>query len=122
MAARRGAKERRTRQEGRRRDLDSMAFCPREAVGVASVAKMPLRKTRPKARRLTHPAVRLQRGAILSACARVFASLFQILPLDETPASKSYGSHVGIFIKLINADCLKHLLFFRLISQEQLRC
>jgi hypothetical protein len=35
-----------------------MSFCPREAAGVASDAKMPLRKTRPKARQLTHPATR----------------------------------------------------------------
>jgi len=38
-------------------------------------AKTPLRKCEPKARHFTYPAVRLQRGAILSACARAFARL-----------------------------------------------
>jgi len=49
-----------------------MSVCPREAAGVASDAKVPLRKTQPKVRQLTRPGGRLHRGAILRSCARVF--------------------------------------------------
>lgn len=41
-----------------------MSFCPREGGDVASEAKMPPRKTQPKARQLTQPVVQLQRREV----------------------------------------------------------